>query len=242
MLYRWNLLKFKTGLNGNTEGRIEVKKYLFIKIFVNMIWKKNSNLKSLVYGKIKKKSRVNFKSSLSYSNNTEIFFENILKNKINKNLKIEIEKITNEDKAYIAGFLDGDGSLLTQIVKGSYKYGFTIRYTIQFVQSKKNHSIMLWLKSRLQVGNIRIRNDNISEYAITGKYVVALIIKVLLPYLKIKKELGYLILKIIKENLTVLNKNDFINVCILVDSTLNYTYGKKRKINSLIVKQYFNSP
>lgn len=173
----------------------------------------------------------------------EEFLENILNEKINNNLKIAIEKITNEDKAYIAGFLDGDGSLLTQIIKDkSYKYGFNIRYTIQFVQHKKNHSIMLWLKNRLQVGSIRIRKDGISEYAITGKYAVALIIKVLLPYLKIKKELGYLILKIINDDCMLKNKNDFIKVCLLVDSTSNYTYNKKRTITSEIVKQYFNSP
>jgi hypothetical protein len=98
------------------------------------------------------------------------------------------------------------------------------------------------LKSRLNVGNIRIRKDNISEYAITGKYAVALIIKVLLPYLKIKKELGYLILKIIEEDCNISCQQEFLHVCGLVDSTLNLTYGKNRKINSLIVKQYFDSP
>jgi hypothetical protein len=92
------------------------------------------------------------------------------------------------------------------------------------------------------VGNVRICKDNISEYAITGKYAVALIIKVLLPYLQIKKELGYLILKIINDDCKILNKEDFINICILVDSTANYTYSKKRIITSAIVKQYFNSP
>lgn len=188
----------------------------------------------------KKKSR-NVQLEKDCTNLNKISLNNILDDKINNNLKIEIEKITSEDKAYIAGFLDGDGSLLTQIVKGSYKYGFTIRYTIQFVQSKKNHNIMLWLKSRLNVGNIRIRDD-ISEYAITGKYAIALIIKVLLPYLKIKKELGYLILKIIEEDCNISCQQDFLHVCVLVDSTLNLTYGKNRKINSLIVKQYFDSP
>ena len=94
------------------------------------------NLKKKIYknnGENKNKSR----------NKNKISLNNILDNKINDNLKIEIEKITNEDKAYIAGFLDGDGSLLAQIVKGSYKYGFTIRFTIQFVQNKKYHNIML---------------------------------------------------------------------------------------------------
>jgi len=192
----------------------------------------------------RKKSRrkKGIQSEKDYIHSNKNFLDNILDNKINKNVKIEIEKITNEDKAYIAGFLDGDGSLLAQIIKGSYKYGFTLRYTIQFVQSKKNHNIMLWLKSRLIVGNIRIRKDNISEYAITGKYAVALIIKVLLPYLKIKKELGYLILKIIEEDCNISNQQEFLKVCVLVDSTLSLTYGKMRKINSSIVKQYFDSP
>lgn len=205
--------------------------------------KEKYNLKKKFDNKKKneKKSR-NIKSEKDWINLNKISLNNILDNKINNNLKIEIEKITNEDKAYIAGFLDGDGSLLTQIVKGSYKYGFTIRYTLQFVQNKKNHNIMLWLKSRLNVGNIRIRKDNISEYAITGKYAVALIIKVLLPYLKIKKELGYLILKIIEEDCNISCQQEFLQVCVLVDSTLNLTYGKIRKINSLIVKQYFDSP
>lgn len=201
-----------------------------------------SNLKKKIDRENKKKSRNIQSNKKDCTNLNKISLNNILDNKINNDLKIEIEKITNEDKAYIAGFLDGDGSLLTQIVKGSYKYGFTIRYTIQFVQSKKNHNIMLWLKSRLNVGNVRIRKDDISEYAITGKYAVAMIIKVLLPYLKIKKELGYLILKIIEEDCNISCQQEFLHVCILVDSTLNFTYGKNRKINSLIVKQYFDSP
>lgn len=207
--------------------------------------KKEYNLEKNFYvkGEKKKSRNSNKKLKNDFISLNKNSLNVILDNKINNDWKIEIEKITNEDKAYIAGFLDGDGSLLTQIIKGSsYKYKFTIRYTIQFVQNKKNHNIMLWLKSRLKVGNIRLRKDNISEYAITGKYAVALIIKVLLPYLKIKKELGYLILKIIEEDCNVLNQVDFLNVCILVDSTLNYTYGKKRKINSSTVKQYFDFP
>ena len=184
------------------------------------------------------------KYSRNFYNSTSCYvvLDKVLEEKINDKWKTEIINMSSEEKAYISGFLDGDGSLLVQIVKGNYKYGFTRRYTIQFVQSKKNHNIMLWLKSRLQVGNIRIRKDDISEYAITGKYAVAFIIKVLLPYLKIKKELGVLLLKIIEADLNVLSNEDFLKVCFLVDSTIKYTYGKKRKITADVVKQYFDSP
>jgi len=46
---------------------------------------------------------------------------------------------TEKEFAYIAGFLDGDGSLMTQIVKNeSYKYGYSIRISIVFFQKTSN--------------------------------------------------------------------------------------------------------
>jgi len=50
------------------------------------------------------------------------------------------KEITECEKAYLSGFLDGDGCLLAQIVKGSdLKYGFRIRVSIIFYQKKKRH-------------------------------------------------------------------------------------------------------
>ena len=42
-----------------------------------------------------------------------------------------ITKLTEADLHYLAGFLDGDGSIMAQIVKGNgYRYGYSIRVTI----------------------------------------------------------------------------------------------------------------
>ena len=44
-------------------------------------------------------------------------------------------KLEEKNKAYIAGFLDADGSIISQIVKSSdYKFGFYIRLSIVFIQ------------------------------------------------------------------------------------------------------------
>jgi hypothetical protein len=48
--------------------------------------------------------------------------------------------LTNIEKAYIAGFLDGDGSIIVQIIKSEiYRYGFTIRISIVFHQKSEKH-------------------------------------------------------------------------------------------------------
>ena len=50
------------------------------------------------------------------------------------------DKLTEIELAYIAGFLDGDGSIYAQIVKGDdYKYGFRIRISIAFFQKTTKH-------------------------------------------------------------------------------------------------------
>lgn len=52
-------------------------------------------------------------------------------------MRKHLENLTKEDLAYIAGFIDGDGSIFCQIIEGSdYKYGFTIRVSLVFFQHK----------------------------------------------------------------------------------------------------------
>jgi LAGLIDADG endonuclease len=46
--------------------------------------------------------------------------------------------LTHSDCAYIAGFLDGDGSIIAQLIlRKDYKFKFQIRLSIQFTQLKK---------------------------------------------------------------------------------------------------------
>ena len=64
-----------------------------------------------------------------------------------------MKKLTIEDKSYIAGFLDGDGSVFAQIVRGKdYKYQFRIRVSVGFYQRKDKHWFILKLKKLLGFG------------------------------------------------------------------------------------------
>jgi len=158
--------------------------------------------------------------------------------------KSSLLKLSIEEKAYIAGFLEGAGSIILQIVRQkTFVYGYTIRVSICFYQKTSRNWFMLWLKNKLgNLGYLRNRTDNMCEYTITSLNDVSLVLTMLLPYLRIKKNLGKLALSIIERNQKVKTKNDFLEVCKLVDKAVFYTDSKKRTITSQIVEDSWKPP
>ena len=64
--------------------------------------------------------------------------------------------IDSTQLAYIAGFLDGDGSIFFQIVsRPDYKLKFQIRSPIAFYQDTRNSNILKWFKKIFESGYIR---------------------------------------------------------------------------------------
>ena len=92
------------------------------------------------------------------------------------------------DLAYIAGFLDGDGSLMLQVKKrkdGRLKKRFMP--TICFYQDTRHEKTLHWIRKILCIGYISRRNDGMTELRINGFRQVKGILEVLLPYIKFKK-------------------------------------------------------
>ncbi len=90
--------------------------------------------------------------------------------------------------AYIAGFLDGDGSLMFQIKKrkdGKSKIRFMP--TICFYQDSRHAKPLYWIKKVLEIGYISKRKDGITELRINGFKQVRNILKNLIPFIKFKK-------------------------------------------------------
>jgi hypothetical protein len=139
---------------------------------------------------------------------------------------------------YVAGFLDGDGSINAQIVqRKDYILKFQIRFTITFFQKTSRHWFMIWLDKRLKIGTIRKRNDGISEYTITGAQNVKKILLWLLPALQIKKPQAKLILSIIEKQFKNQTKEDFVASCEMVDKIVQMNDSKLRINLSSVVKK-----
>lgn len=162
-------------------------------------------------------------------------------NNITMNNKLNL---TDLEWAYLSGFLDGNGSLIAQIVKdNNSKFGFTIRVSINFYQKKSRHWFLIkWHKKLKQLGHLRIRNDGMSQLTFVRKDVILHILNNILPYSMLKKPLVKLLINIIdlKENIN--NRCDFIKVCELVDKVAELTDSKKRINTSFKVKEHLSAP
>jgi hypothetical protein len=90
--------------------------------------------------------------------------------------------------AYIAGFLDGDGSLMLQLKKRSdSKRAIRFMATICFYQDTRHKKTLYWIKEVLDIGYISNRNDGMTELRINGYKQMRNILISLLPYIRFKK-------------------------------------------------------
>lgn len=95
---------------------------------------------------------------------------------------------TKEELAYIAGFLDGDGSIMLQMKRREESpRGFRVMATICLYQDSRHEAPLYWIKQKFGIGYISKRNDGITELRINGYKQVRDILKQLLPYIRFKK-------------------------------------------------------
>lgn len=148
--------------------------------------------------------------------------------------------MSNEEKAYIAGFLDGDGCIMAQLVhRKDYIFGYQVRVSIVFYQKTTHKEILSWLQKKLHYGYIRDRNDAMSEYTIVGLKEVQETLELLSPFLRLKKVLARHMLALIRAHPKRMTKEVLIRLSKLVDKTAMFTYSKKRTNTSATILAFF---
>ena len=144
--------------------------------------------------------------------------------------------------AYIAGFLDGDGSIFFQLIrKQDYRLGFQVRTTIAFYQKTENERILLWLKHQFSSGYIRRRKTGISDYTIVEAREVQRMLRLLEPYVRLKQEHVRLGLEILNDLPLMGDAAQMIALARLVDRFQEINYSKKRTITSSVVEAHLKS-
>ena len=146
--------------------------------------------------------------------------------------------------AYIAGFLDGDGSVIFQLKpRSDYAYGFQIKVTVAFYQKRSNRSILEWLHDNLKVGAVRDRNDGISEYDVEGFEPARQVLEALQPHVILKHDQVVMALQMIREMTSAADPSpeEFLRWCGQVESFQALNYTKKRKHGQANVRAFLVS-
>ena len=141
--------------------------------------------------------------------------------------------------AYVAGFLDGDGSVFFQLVRRSdYLFGFQVRCSIAFYQKTEKAEILEWLHGIFKSGYIRHRKTGISDYTIVEPDEVKRVLLMLQAHVRLKREQVALGVKILEELQRSSDAESFLKVCRMVDRFKDLNYSKKRTIDSTEVQNF----
>ena len=149
-----------------------------------------------------------------------------------------MRKLSIAKKAYIAGFLDGDGSVYVKLTKNkNYRYRYQVSSYIAFYQSQVNEIFLRDLKIQIGCGYLRKRNDGISELIIGDEKSQLAIIQSVLPFSKLKQKQLELMKEILEKKKKVKSAKDFLKLCYLIDRYKKLNYSKKRKQITTEVKK-----
>ena len=142
--------------------------------------------------------------------------------------------------AYIAGFLDADGSIYVQLKKNtSYKYDFQIYAQIVFYQSSKHKQFLLKLCEDVGHEYVRERNDDICEYVIGDYKGMIYIIDIVQKYLKLKNQQLILLQDILNQKQNIYSAEDFLKLAVMIDKFRELNYQKKRINTADMVEKHF---
>ena len=149
---------------------------------------------------------------------------------------------SSEQCAYIAGFLDGDGSVMLQIKKrNDSPQGIRLMATICFYQDTRHEKELLWIRSVLKIGYLTRRNDGMSELRINGYQQVHAILLLMQPFVRFKRVQVRALIQaceiLLSDSLKKLNeeqKNTLVDIILIIQNE-NYATKKKRSKEDLLL-------
>lgn len=145
-----------------------------------------------------------------------------------------MKSLSSTQKAYIAGFLDGDGSIYVRMKPNpTYRHGFQIAPCVVLFQSKKDQRKFEKICSLIKLGYVRERNDGMIEYTIAREGAIRSFLHEVRPFLILKCEQADLIIQILDAKSKIKSKDDFRALTELIERFRFLNYSKKRKHHTL---------
>ncbi len=142
--------------------------------------------------------------------------------------------------AYIAGFLDGDGSLMLQIKKRSDNSKVRLMATICFYQDSRHETALIWIRKVLGIGYVSRRNDGMTELRINGFKQTKAILESLMPYIRFKQHQALALYKAVSmlssKRFKDLNRLELDQIINHITTIQTHNYATKHKRTEMELK------
>jgi hypothetical protein len=146
------------------------------------------------------------------------------------------------DASYLAGFLDGDGSIHFQLVRQrEYRYGFYIRASLSLSQSSSARHGLEHLQRVIGGGYLRDRGTGMSDLVVTSRPLLIETLRAVEPYVVFKREHVRRALWLLPQLGPRLDVQEFLRMAREVDTFAALNYSKTKRISAVDVEQHLRS-
>jgi hypothetical protein len=146
------------------------------------------------------------------------------------------------DASYVAGCLDGDGSIHFQLVRQKeYRFGYYIRSSASFSQSTTARRGLEHLQVLVGGGYLRDRGTGMSDLVITSRPLLRDLLSSLAPYVVFKKEHVERALWLLPQLERVKEPCEFLRLAREVDAFATLNYSKSKRISAVDVERHLRS-
>ena len=146
------------------------------------------------------------------------------------------------DASYLAGFLDGDGSIHFQLVRQrEYRFGFYIRASLSLSQSTSARHGLEHLQRIIGGGYLRDRGTGMSDLVVTSRPLLIETLRAVEPYVIFKREHVRRALWLLPQLGPRLDVQEFLKMAREVDAFAALNYSKTKRISAVDVEQHLRS-
>jgi hypothetical protein len=143
------------------------------------------------------------------------------------------------EASYLAGFLDGDGSIHFQLVRQKeYRFGFYIQASLSLSQSTSARSSLEELQAIIGAGYLRDRGTGMSDLVITSRPVLLRVLAKVEPFTIFKRRQVRRALEILERVRRGLNPEEFLELAKEVDAFATLNHSKTKRITAADVEQH----
>jgi hypothetical protein len=143
------------------------------------------------------------------------------------------------DAAYLAGFMDGDGSIHFQLVRQQgYKLGFYIRASLSLTQSTPDRHGLEHLQGVIGGGYLRDRGTGMSDLVVTSRPLLLEVLTAVAPFVVFKRRQVQRALVLLPQIKPRMSADEFLRLAHEVDAFAALNHSKTKRISAADVEQH----